>query len=433
MTSPPLLSYPELVDPAAPDSQQIRYTYWPVAFQAGNMTVISNQPLPLSGVKFSQVMRGVGELAATLQLADPEVRELNPWGKIIPRKTGIVAVREYVEPTSGDWIGAAVWGGIVWKADRNPNTGRMSITAQTVESLWARRLITKGMAWVQADQTTIVADLLDPADFSLVALGGGGWPGWITVDPPTKLTGVKRDHHYDQGQETNLLEAHQARSQLARNSYEWTTSIRVLVGESPASAVSYRPVYEMGFPRLGRGEESSYPLPRLVFDSAGAGNVKSFGFIHNGANVPNIVWGAGAGYEDLQTKTVVYNQATDGTAEWSRGFLQTEARFSDTDVSNVSTLTDYCYRYMWERLGSEQFVTSLVIRGDQLPYFGTYSIGDELVLETNDVTWPEDWYQESGFVELLVRLFGWTVTPPQGESSEIVELLISGGALDEQS
>jgi hypothetical protein len=84
-------------------------------------------------------------------------------------------------------------------------------------------------------------------------------------------------------------------------------------------------------------------------------------------------------------------------------------------------------------LGSEQFVTSLVIRGDQLPDFGTYGIGDELVLETNDVTWPEDWYQESGFVELLVRLFGWTVTPPQGETSEIVELLISGGALDEQS
>jgi hypothetical protein len=428
-----LPAYPPFLDPVATDTQQVRYSYWPVAFQNGDMVVISNQPLPLSGVKFSQVMRGVGELKGFLQLADDEVRALNPWDKVVPRKTGIVVVREYMEPVSGEWIGQAVWGGIVWKAPRNPHTGRMEITAQTTESLWARRLITRAMAWSGQDQTTIAADLLDPAKFSLIPLGGGLWRGWITVDPPTVFTGVARTHHYDEGQETNLLEAHQARSQLATNSYEWTTSIRLLSGETPASASSFRVRYDMGFPKLGRELGDVYPVPRLTYDTGGSGNVIGFGFTDDGGNTPNIVWGRGSGYEDLQTKTQVQNNDVNGVPEWSYGFLQTEARFSDADVSQVSTLTDYCYRYMWERLGSEKFITSLSVRGDQPPYFGTYGMGDQVVLETNDVTWPTDWYQASGFVELLTRLYGWTVTPPQGEASELVEMLLSGGALSDDA
>jgi len=420
--------YPLFSDPIATDTQQVRYTYWPVAFQNGDMVVISNQSLPLSGVQYSQVMRGVGELKATLQLADPEVREMNPWDKVVPRKTGIVVVREAADPISGEWIGQVVWSGIVWKAPRNPQTGRMEIMAQTVESLWARRLITKAISWNLIDQTTIAADLLNPANFSLIPLGSGLWKGWITIDPPTNLTGVLRQHHYDEGQETNLLEAHQARSQLATNSYEWTTSTRVLSGDTPASANSYRPVFELGFPKLGNQVGDQYTIPRLVFDSAGAGNVTAFGFTHDGGNVPNIVWGRGKGYEALQTKTQVQNQDASGVPEWSYGFLQTEARFSDADVTSVSTLQSHCYRYMWERLSSERFISNLTVRGDQAPYFGTYGIGDEVILETNDVTWPEDWYPESGFVELLVRIYGWTVTPPQGETAEKVELLISGGA-----
>lgn len=426
-----LAAYPPWSDPIATDTQQVRYTYWPVAFQGGDMVVISNQSLPLSGVKFSQVMRGVGELKATLQLADPEVRDIFPWDKVVPRKTGIVVVREYVEPVANEWYSQVVWSGIVWKAPRNPQTGRMEITAQTIESLWARRLITKARAWNLQDQTVIAADLLDPVKFSLIGLSVGLWRGWITVDPPTNMTGVLRTHHYDEGQETNLLEAHQARSQLATNSYEWTTTTRVLSGPSAASATSFRPVYELGYPQLGHQLEDTYTIPRLVFDSRGAGNVTAFGFTYDGGNVPNIVWGRGGGYEALQTKAQVQNEDDTGVPEWDYGFLQTEARFSDPDITRVDTLMSSCYRYMWERLGSEQFISSLVVRGDQAPYFGTYGIGDEAILESNDVTWPEDWYRESGFVELLVRIYGWTVTPPQGEQAESVELLISGGAFSD--
>lgn len=418
--------YPPLVDPAVPLEQETRYTYWPVSYQFGDPTVISNAPLPLSGVQFSWVMRGAGELKGSLQLADDEVRALHPWDKIIPRKTGIVVVREVYLPESSRWVTSAVQHYVVWAAPRDPANGRMLITAHTVEGLWARRLITKAMTWSGADQATIAADLLLPSKFSKVPLGGGGlWPGWITVDPPG-LTGVARDFSYADGQETNLLEAHQNRSQLAVNGYEWTTSIRVLNGTDAASASTFRVQYVLGFPTLGRQLGDDYPVPRLRYDRNGGGNVLAFGLQYDGTSVPNIVWGRGNGYEAEQVKVQVQNTDLAGLNEWDYGYLQTEARFSDPDVKLQSTLSDYCYRYMWDKLGSEQFVSSLTIRGDRAPFFGSYSIGDEAILETNDPTWPPDWYDGSGYVELLVRIYGFVVTPRQGDKAETVQLLITG-------
>lgn len=405
----------------------VRYSYWPVSYQYGDPTVTSNAPLPLFGVKFTQVMRGVGMLRGFLQLNEPEVRELDPWSRVVPRKTGIVVVREQFDPDAGTWVSAPVWHGIVWAAPRDPQTGRMEVMAQTVESLWARRNITRSMIWISSDQATIASHLLQPSLFSQVPLGSGIWTGWINVDPPANLTGVSRTWSYAEGQETNLLEAHQARSQLATNSYEWTTGVRVLDGLDAVSANTFRLQYVLGFPRLGRSYAAGDQIDRLVFDREGSGNVSKFGYAYDGSNVPNIVWGRGNGYEELQVKTRVENVDTAGKKEWEYGFLQTEDRFSDPDVKVESTLIDYCYRYMRERLGSEQFLTALTLRGDIPPYFGTYAIGDQQIVSTNDMTWQPDWYDSDGFVELLTRIYGWTVTPPEGDKAETVELVVSGG------
>src|SRR5688500_19583999 len=121
-------------------------------------TIISQTLLPLSGLQFSRVMRSVCEFQATLQLAHPQVREIYPWDKVVPRKTGIVAIRQTWDRYLRLWSSSIAWHGIVWAAPRDPETGRMSITAQTIESLWARRVISGPLAggdltWEQVDQT----------------------------------------------------------------------------------------------------------------------------------------------------------------------------------------------------------------------------------------------------------------------------------------
>lgn len=421
--------YPPFQDAIVTTEQEVRWTYWPVSYVGGDCTVISNVPLPLSGVQMSEVMRGVGEFRGTLQLADQEVRDLYPWDKVVPRKTGIVAVREVFEPLAQRWVSMPIQHYVVWAAPRDPETGRMAIQAFTVEYLLARRLITKAITWTGVDQTVIAADLLNPTKFSAIPVGAGLFPGWITINPPTNLTGVPRDFSYSDDQETNLLEAHQKRSQLTTNSYEWTIKPIVLVGADAVSALSFRLVFVLGFPVLGRQLGDLLPVPRFRFDTGGGGNVIEFKTEYDGSDVPNIVWGRGKGYEDLQTKVQVQNVSPSGLNEWDLGALQTEARFSDPDVSVVSTLRAYCYRYMWERLGSEQFISQLKVRGDRPPFLDSYVIGDQAVLETNDQTWPPDYYDQSGYTEFAVRIFGRTLTPPQGDTAETVSLLVSGGPL----
>jgi len=415
------MSYPPFSDPVIPSLEQdVRWTYWPVSYQFGDLTVISNAPIPMSGVSMSEVIRGVGEFKGTVQLADPEVRALNPWDKIVPRKTGIVAVREVLDPVLDSWIATPVQHYVVWGAPRDPQTGRMTVTAQTVESLWARRLITKLVTWDDVDQATMAADLLNPAVFSQVALGGAPWPGWITVDPPTDLTGVVRDFTYQEGQETNLLAAHQDRSQVV-NGYEWRTSVRVLSGVDAVSASAFRLQFVLGYPQLGRRLGSLAGLPRLRFDREGSGNVLEVNYPWDGSDVPNIVWGRGNGYEDLQVKSLVLNP------EWQYGFLQTEDRFSDPDIKVQSTLDAKGTQRIDEALSGERYITGLTIRADRPPYFGSYILGDDLIFETNDLTWPPDFYDEHGFTALSARIFGWVITPPQGSQSEQVKLLVTGG------
>lgn len=413
------MTFPPFVDPVATPEQEVRYSYWPVAYQFGDPTVISNVPLPLGGVQFSETMRGVGQFKGSLQLAEPEVRALYPWDKIIPRKTGIMVVRSVRDQVGETWLPVAIQHYTIDEATPNPETGRLAITATTVEARWSRALITKAISWSNVDQIQIPTDLLDPALFSLIPLGANPWPGWITVDPPAGSTGVTRTFAYDDRQETNLLEAHQNRSQLASNSYEWITKPTVLVGDDADSASVFRLQYILGFPRLGEALGDDFPIRRLVYDRRGLGNVIRFERMYNGANVVNIEWGRGNGYEDLQVKTVATNP------EWVNGFLRSEGRFSDPEIKDVNTLTAYCYKQIWQSLSSEQYIAKLTLAGNRFPYFGSYQIGDEMVLETNDITWPPDFYID-GFVQLLLRVYGWTVTPPQAGQQETIELLLAG-------
>lgn len=494
-----------------PEEQDVSYTYWPVNYYRGDPHVIGNAPLPLSGVSFSQQMKGVGELRASLQLADPDVRAMNPWELILPRKTGIVVVRSVlVDFDAGTYEHTAVWHGVVWARDPRPETGRWEIVARSIEYSWARRLITGPMAggdlvWAQKDRTVIVQDLLTPERFSQVgpapvsgtatatvnagsldrvvvntadigdipvgsyvrvrrldgtyrtnaslttdifyvteiAPGGGIsavvvtplfadlsqigdvvevislWPGWINVDKPTHMTGRLHDFSYKRDQQTNLLTAHQDRSKVG-DGYDWFTSVRVLSGNSAIDAASFRCQYVMGYPRLGR-EYGVAEVPRFTFRVSGQGNVLSVTPTYNGEGVANVMWGQGAGYDTDALRAQVTN-----STDWANGFLITEERYSNPDVSRSDTLEAYTVAALLQTYANEQFLQSVEVRGDKPPYFGTYTLGDDALFSTDDWT-NADGPNEDRDTTYLTRIMGWTVTPPEGSNSEMIKLVLAGG------
>jgi hypothetical protein len=422
------------LDLAGPEEvQQVRYSYWPCNYLNGDPHVISSQPFPLSGVRFSLLARGIGELRCTLQLADPEIRSMNPWDRFIPRKTGVVVVRSVMQE-SGQEVHSVVWHGILWAAPTNPATGRMEMLFQTVESLWARRLITgpppigqrdsagnllPGMTWTGADQAQIVRDLLDPGKFSQLGNLAGQFPGWIKVDAPVANMGVPRDMTYRRGQETNLLQAHQDRSRII-NGYEWYTAPRVLSGTNPYDAESFRLQFIWGYPRLGRQYDQGAQIPRFSYMIDGRGNVSSIKYAYNSQSISNMVWGTGAGFDDDALRVWTSN-----SSDWTYGFLVTEERFSNPDVSQRHTLQQQNDARMIQGYANERYVEQVRVRGDLFPHFGTYAIGDDCLFSTDDWTWPGEGNDRG--VTYVSRIMGWTVTPPEGEkNSEDVDLLLGG-------
>lgn len=434
MTGPQTFAAPMgLADAGPEEPQDVEYTYWPVNYLNGDPTVITNASFPLSGVQFSVLPRGVGEMKASVQLADPEIRGMNPWDKFVPRKTGIVVVRS-VTASNGLVESTIPFHGILWTAPKDPATGRMDLTFQTVESLWARRLITgpppvgmrdsmnnllPSVTWTTTDQAQIVRDLLNPLFFSQIGYGGTGlFPGWINVEAPAANMGVPRDMTYRRGQDTTLLSAHQDRSKII-GGYEWYTAARVLSGTSPLDAASFRLQFIWGYPRLGRTYDGGDDIPRFTYATDGRGNVAQIKYAYDGSAVSNVVWGTGAGL-DADALRVVTTYAQD----WANGFLVTEQTFSNPDVSVRSTLQDQTNSKLIQGFANEQFVESVTVRGDLFPYFGSYNIGDDCLFSTDDYTWP-DLDGERG-VTYVSRIMGWKVTPPEGSHSETVDLVLAG-------
>lgn len=428
-------------DPTAAETpQDSRYTYWPVYFPGGDAVVLSAASLPLSGVRFSQVVRGVGELRASLQLAEETVRSMDPWALIIPRLTGIVVVRSIRSPETGAESHRAVDLYIVWGARRDPATGRMDITAHTVGGNWAKRKISgpppvgfrdpvtgdlyPGMRWEDVDQAQIMRDLLDPTLFSQFGLHPGTYPGWVTVDAPTEDHGVLRTHSYRRGQNTNLLTAHQDRSKVI-NGYEWHTGVRVLTGENAHDAGSFRATMVVGYPRLP-GVIGETEIPRFTFRVNGQGNVIQLGeFEHDASGVASVMWGSGSGFDSSTVRAQVWN-----SADWDAGFLITEDDYSNPDVSRQETLEEQTASAMFQTYADERFVSKVTVRADLAPHFGTYTLGSDCLLDTDDATQPDNPDGSRGGI-YLTRIMGWTVTPPEGDESEKVELMLAGQEVDD--
>lgn len=247
---------------------------------------------------------------------------------------------------------------------------------------------------------------------------GYPFPGWINVDSPEANMGVPRDMAYRRGQATPLLRAHQDRSKII-NGYEWYTRVKVLEGENAYAATSFRLEFVWGYPRLGKVYGIDR-IPRFSYYVDGRGNVITYGPVYDGTSVSNIVWGSGSGYDAETVRFEAWN-----SRDWVNGFLVTEGEYNNPDVSRHSTLREQTEARMIQGYADERFVDRLIVRGDLLPHFGTYEIGDDCLVTTDDWTWPDNPDGTRG-VTFVARILGWTVTPPEGDQAEHVDIMVGG-------
>lgn len=302
--------------------------------------------------------------------------------------------------------------------DATTATGMMTSSILTTNAV-----VSHPVAWQNVDQQQIAADLLNPAKWSQIPLNAGSFPGWITIDPPTVPTGVQiQELEYQLNSQTNLLQAHQDRAQLA-NGYEWYTALRVLSGTDPLSANSFREQFILGYPRAGRQIAHGDPCPTFQSRIDGSGNVISYLMWYDGTQTNNIYWGSGSGYQSSAVQALAVD-----SSQWTEGFLMTEGQYQNTAISDQVTLQAYTNAQIIGDIASEFYLYQLAVRGDLPPTLDTYGLGDDITFVADDWIWP-DGVAGDRMVTIQSRIVGLTIVPPEGTNGEKVSVLINSAQL----
>lgn len=294
---------------------------------------------------------------------------------------------------------------------------------QTADLIVNNAVVSQPTAWLNTDQQQIAADLLNPAKWSQVPVNPGNFPGWITVDPPTVPTHVIiQSFGYELNAQTSLLQAHQDRSTLD-NGYEWYLELDVLDGANAGAANAYREQFILGYPRTGRQIANGDPVPVFTSRRDGTGNVVTYKPANDGSTVANIVWGQGSGFQSSAVQALAVD-----SSQWNVGFLQTERQYQNTTISDQPTLQAYTNAQIVLDLANEQYISGLTVRGDLSPTLDTWELGDDVIFMADDYVWPDA--QDGNPAALFTtRILGYVCTPPEGDKSEQVQVIMNGGDL----
>jgi hypothetical protein len=368
--------------------------------------------LPLRQVRLSTVLGGEsGTLSALIPVSDPDVRALNPWAVAVPRRTALYVRRiEVYPPGTIANREKVIWGGIVWDLDPHAGEGVLELKAATFESYLARRYIDEDRVYSQAEQTAIHANIIG---YFEVSKEGGD----IGIATAPIHTGQKRDRHYLAKDNHQILQVLQQLSRV-ENGFDWYIEP---FREEVTGLYRRRVLY--GYPRLGRTAAGpTGPLRLRHYTDGSPTNIVAPPKVkRQGTVVDNEMIGIGKSVGEEQLRVTV-TAAELGRPEIQSGFPLLQGVHSDTSVSVPETLKENAGAALRKGWVSEIILTEVTLQGTTSPTLHDVNLGDDVLVDTDDATWPAP-------VTLAGRIYAISVALAEGESSEQVTLTLAGEGL----
>lgn len=344
------------------------YTY--LVHDLRSNALLAELPLRVTG-GFSRRVKGYGELRGTVDLSARGVRDLDLPDLLDGARRALFVDRD----------GVLVWGGIIWRGTRRHSSHTAELQAMEFESYFARRVLPSAWTPVQVDQLEIARTLIRNAQ---AVLGGD-----IGVQLGTELSGVLRDDDYPALK--NVDEALLQKANLD-NGFDFTIDVSYVAGVPTKRLL-------LGFPRLGRGADTS----GLVFELPGNITEWTDEWDAFSASATDM-WAVGEG----EGSSKLMSHATDATLI-AAGYPRLDAVSSQTTVSQRATLDA---RARADLAGAPIPVRtfSCEVRAGGDPPLGAYIPGDEARFVVAD-----DWYRPSAVGEptfdRYLRILGFTVDP----------------------
>jgi hypothetical protein len=336
--------------------------------------------LPINGVSLDCQLDSAGNMSAAGHLSDPRIDDGEFIARTVPGKTAFYAYRE----------NQIVWGGIILSRTYQSEGKSLQLTGQTFECYAARRFPRSVIGTAVQNLSMGQCAMIDALWAQMQSVSGiNVQPADLPpVDPTTTLT---------------------------INGYDLSTSYNDLI--TSIMQLSAGPDWTIAWTEDGNGLPqkklvvgapigNTTDLTNLIVDYPGP--VVGYTYTENASSGANEWWAVGDGTGAAVT-TGVAKDANSLVSGWP--LLESVNNYSGVTVQgtiNAHATSDL------KSLPMPLLTHSATLKGDSIPAFGTYGMGDYLVFNVTDPRFPNG-------QTFSVRVIGWTIQPPdEGQGTEII-------------
>lgn len=377
--------------------------------------------LPLVVSSASRILgpsgQGIGALTGYLPLQSNSTLNSLYVNALTPRKTLLWMLQDDFP----------IWVGVLWDTPhRSIKDNQLPIQAQTLESLFAKRLITGALTYTNTDVLSIARALIAYGVSTLIGPNAqvaqlnlpptsllAGVTDTLTFGVSNTLTAAGNTYEGDYSDEQSILDA--LSTTAAADTFEYTFEPTLTSGGG------YGINLRLGYPALG---QYNTPTQLLMYP----GNALDYARPIMGSNSANYIVGTSAANGSGTTYTSTPPNGVDA-ADLAAGFplLQVAITWPGVGVTSQAQINSYVNTQLGQYTAGTM-VPWVELGGNQEPLLREIGLGDAI---TFVATSPLDGRGPGGAPGLQVqaRISGWTVTPPAEEVEQAEKIVLGLGAL----
>jgi len=382
--------------------------------------------LPLTVQSFSRQLNQAGQLTGNLslqQVTDP-ANLADPGYAVNQKYLAALEPRRSVL-----WVlqaGFPVWAGIVWDwPAMTLQGGQIPISAQTFESLFDHRLITADITYQQVDLFAAFIDLVKygiskqspyitatnpapPATPDIVA--AAAVPQLILPTGPAAVSGVSWSANYTYSDLQQISSVWQDMAASGNLEYSFDPGL----DGNGNLAIFLR----LGYTQLGR------QLPDSGIALTYPGNVTDYGYQRTGSQGGNTVWGTAPPNGAPLTWISAYPHGYDLT-DLTDGYplLETSVSWTGSWVTSQAQIDGFADGQL-PILTNAMTIPTVSVPGDRSPTLRDMVLGDQARFTATSAMHPPKPGGKPG-LQTLLRITGWTCTPPDNGQTQSVQLATS--------
>jgi len=330
-------------------------------WQAGSTGNPIISELPFTGVNFTSQLNSVGSFQGHVLLSGINSEQSNAYDGTIPGKTIL-----WVLYTDSDtYTSVPVWSGVIWAREYDSASQTLSISAQEMMSLYARRRIstTQDYTATNYDPSYIAQQLMIYAEGLTHGKTGLDTTTFVNATP---FVTKKLYNSYE------LKSVYQAVKDLAAGYFDF--AIKPMVVSNVLKNFLY-----IKYP-LGTAYTTTNPYA-TVFEFPG--NLIEYKFPEDASSAANKLYGLGYGNNTTQYVATAIDGSKITSGDWP--LLEDTANY--TDIGELQLLKDLTLGQL-NAISYPPTTIEIVIPPYISPIYPSYQIGDQVRLSIKDDYFP---------------------------------------------